>query len=133
MSLSKPLNLLAKIYMDRRIYARAEHYLDQARAIAENDLDHDELCKIFLNFAALYRVQNLHERTAKSLQRAFESVKKSNDLRTQARVLYNLGITSAILSDPAKGQHFLSEAIEVAINLGWGDFIGLVNDQIRKL
>ena len=133
LSLAKPLDQLAKIYIGRRLFPRAEHYLDQARAIAENDLDHDQLCKIYLHYAALYRTQNQHRRTLQALRKANEVAVKSDDLRSQARVLYNLGITSANLGKRTEGRRYLSEAIEVAISLGWTDFIGLVNGQIKKL
>ncbi len=133
LSLSKLLDLLAKIYIGRRLYPRAEHYLDQARAIAEQERDHDQLCKIYLHYAALYRAQNQHQRTLQALNRAQEVTALSQDLRSQTRVLYNLGITSANLGQRAEGRRHLSDAIEVAINLGWTDFIALVNGQLKKL
>ncbi len=133
LSLAKPLDQLAKIYIGRRLYPRAEHYLDQARAISEADDDNDQLCKIYLHYAALYRAQSQHRRTIQALRKANDVAVKSDDLRSQARVLYNLGIASANLGKRSEGRRYLADAIEVAINLGWTDFIALVNGQIKKL
>lgn len=133
LSLSKPLDLLARVYIGRRLYARAEHTLDQARAVAERADDHDQLCKIHLHYAALYRAQSQHPHTLQALNSAHQVAARSHDLRSQARVLYNMGITSANLGHRQEGRRHLSDAIELAINLGWTDFVALVNGQLKKL
>jgi tetratricopeptide (TPR) repeat protein len=131
--LSRPLDLLAKIYIERRLYPRAEHYLDQALAIAEADNDFDRIGKLCLQYAALYRAQNNHVRTLQALHRALDAAKRTHDLRAMARVLYNQGVTTAHLGHRADARLYLSDAIQVAINLGMTDFIALVNGQLRHL
>jgi tetratricopeptide (TPR) repeat protein len=131
--LSRALDRLAKIYIERRLYPRAEHLLDQALALAERDGDEDRLGKIYLHYAALYRVQSNHARTLQALHRALDISKRTHDLRAMARVLYNQGVTAASLGRRAEARVYLSDAAEVAINLGWPDFIALVNGQIKRL
>ncbi len=131
--ISRPLDRLAKIYIERRLYPRAEHYLDQALALAQQQNDDDRLGKIYLHYAALYRVQNNHARTLQALHRALDAAKRTHDLRAMARVLYNQGVTAANLGRRAEARIYLSDAAEVAINLGWTDFISLVNGQLKRL
>lgn len=133
LSMARPLDRLAKIYIERRLYPRAEHFLDQARALAEANHDRDRLGKIYLHYAALYRAQNNHTRTLQALQRALECAHYTHDLRAMARVLYNQGVSAAHLGRRSDARLYLSEAVEVAINLGWTDFITLVNQQIKRL
>lgn len=133
LKLSRPLDRLAKIYIERRLYARAEHHLDQALSSAESDGDEDRLGKIYLHYAALARVQGHHARTLQALHRALDVAKRTHDLRAMARVLYNQGVTAANLGRRAEARVYLSDAAEVAINLGWTDFITLVNGQLKRL
>ncbi len=131
--LSRPLDQLAKICIERRQYPRAEHYLDQARAIADTDGDLDRLGEIHLHYAALYRAQNKNRRTYQALVRALEMTQLNHDLRAKVRVLYNLGTASALLGKRSEARRFLSDASEVAINLGWTDFIALINGQLKRV
>lgn len=131
--LSRPLDQLAKICIERRQYPRAEHYLDQARAIADTDCDLDRLGEIHLHYAALYRAQNKNRRTYQALVRALEMTQLNHDLRAKVRVLYNLGTASALLGKRSEARRFLSDASEVAINLGWTDFIALINGQLKRV
>lgn len=130
---SRPLDQLAKICIERRQYPRAEHYLDQARAIADADGDMDRLGEIHLHYAALYRAQNKNRRTYQALVRALEVTQLNHDLRAKVRVLYNLGTASALLGKRSEARRFLSDASEVAINLGWTDFIALINGQLKRV
>jgi serine/threonine protein kinase/tetratricopeptide (TPR) repeat protein len=131
--LSRPLDQLAKICIERRQYPRAEHYLDQARSIADTDGDLDRLGEIHLHYAALYRAQNKNRRTYQALVRALEMTQLNHDLRAKVRVLYNLGTASALLGKRSEARRFLSDASEVAINLGWTDFIALINGQLKRV
>ncbi|MBH23544.1 MAG: hypothetical protein CMH57_03575 [Myxococcales bacterium] len=130
---SQPLDLLAKIYTAQQLFPRAEHYLDQARAQAESDGELDRLHEIYLHYGQLYHAQKQPTRTLGALELALEAATSAYNLRAQARILYNLGVTTALSSRRSESRRYLQSAADIASALSWSDFANLIEEQLRRL
>ncbi|MEL6180272.1 MAG: hypothetical protein AAFS10_15025, partial [Myxococcota bacterium] len=130
---SQPLDLLAKIYTAQQLYPRSEHYLDQARALAEADGELDRLHEIYLHYGQLYHAQKQPSRTLRALELALEAAISAYNLRAQARILYNLGVTTALASMRTESRRYLQSASDIATALSWNDFASLIEEQLRRL
>jgi len=128
-----PLTLLGEICIDRGKYTLADEYLTLARRIAEADGDIDKLHEIHTHRARLAHLQNRPADTVQALETAREVAYRAHDLRAQARVLYNLGVTLAMNGHTRRAEQQLRLAAFIAQALAWREFTALVDDQLRNL